>query len=75
MAVYYPLFEEVAVYRDRLDPEQYVTIVGRGMTHPVSSLEIDGYAYDYDEHGTEKTRMFMRVAEQRRAEEAGETTD
>jgi hypothetical protein len=70
VAVYFPTFEQVAVYRSRHSPDEYVTIVAKGPAHPFSWVEINDEHYDYDEAGTEKTRMFMRVAEQRRADEA-----
>lgn len=68
MPIYYPLFEEVFVFRNIEDPERYVTMVVRGATEAPREVTIDGQSYEYDEDGTEKTRMHMRVNATRRAE-------
>lgn len=70
--MYYPLFEEVFVYRNLLRPEHYVTLVIRDhdtvLTNDRPTVVIDGEEYVYDQDGTEKTRMFMRVHAQQREE-------
>lgn len=74
MAVYFPLFEDVYVYRNRVNPEQSVTLVLRGREHlhqDPPPVIIDGVSYDYDEHNTERTRMFMRVNATKRREAEG----
>jgi len=66
--IYFPKFEEVGVYRNRYSSEDYVTLVVRGRQHPLH-VEIEGEAYEYDEFGTDRTRMHMRVAAQKREDE------
>lgn len=71
MGVYFPLFEDVYVFRNKIDPEQYVTLVVRdreALKQDPPSVAINGVSYEYDEHGTERTRMHMRVNAQRRSE-------
>lgn len=67
MGIYFPQFDEVHVFRNAVNPEQYVTLVMRGHSS-VENVVIDGEEYVLDEHGTERTRMYMRVNAQRREE-------
>ena len=69
MAVYFPKFEDIYVYRNSRSPESYITLVVRDheqLSVDPPSVVIDGIPYVYDEHGTDHTRMFMRVREEQR---------
>lgn len=69
MAVYFPQFADVFVFRNALKAENYLTLIVRDhewLQNDPPSVVIDGVRYVYDEHGTERTRMHMRVQLQKR---------